>query len=159
MRKQSSFLLSATAVRDRFHKLGIYGSGRIWANAWDVFRRMTSRGGRGRRAAVDFVLCFGCGGILFFFFVFFFFERTRPAASLRPPCLIHLSTCNEAVFCLQTKKLLHTGAGVRTGCHYLISLLFRLSVYAKTFVVFTGCDSCTRPIPQTRDPWKRANMG
>ena len=27
-----------------------------------------------------------------FFFRFFFFERTRPAASMRPPCLIYLST-------------------------------------------------------------------
>ena len=41
------------------HKPGIYGSGREWANAWDVFRRTPSRGGRGRRAAVDFVMCFG----------------------------------------------------------------------------------------------------
>ena len=33
-----------------FHKLGIYGSRRVWANAWDVFHHMPSRGGRGRRA-------------------------------------------------------------------------------------------------------------
>ena len=39
-----------------FHKPGIYGSGRVWANAWDVFRRTPSRGGHGRRAAVDFVV-------------------------------------------------------------------------------------------------------
>ena len=45
------------------HKPGIYGSRRILANAWDVFRRKPSRGGRGGRPAVDFVLCFGCGGI------------------------------------------------------------------------------------------------
>ena len=37
-----------------FHKAGIYGgSVRVWANAWDAFRRTPSRGGRGRRAAVD----------------------------------------------------------------------------------------------------------
>ena len=36
---------------------------------------------------------------------FFFFERPRPAASMRTPCLIYLST----------------STGVRTGCHYLIS--------------------------------------
>ena len=65
-----------------FHKPGIYGSGRVWANAWDVFRRAPSRVGRGRRAAVDFVVCFGWGG---FFVFYFFFERTRPAASTRPP--------------------------------------------------------------------------
>ena len=34
------------------------------------------------------------------FSTFFFFERKRPAASIRPPCLIYLSTSNEAVFCL-----------------------------------------------------------
>ena len=56
----------------------------------------------------------------FYFPNFFFFERTRPAASMRPPCLIYLSTSNEAVFSLQAKQPLHTG--VRTGCHYLISL-------------------------------------
>ena len=42
------------------------------------------------------------GGAHFFVFLFFvlfcfvFFERTRPAASMRPPCLIFLSTSNEA---------------------------------------------------------------
>ena len=71
-----------------FHKPGIYGSGRVWANAWDVFPHMPSRVGRGRRAAVDFVACFRWGGIFsffFFFLLFFFFERTRPTASMRPP--------------------------------------------------------------------------
>ena len=29
------------------------------------------------------------------FLSFFFFERTRPAVSTRPPCLIYLSTSNE----------------------------------------------------------------
>ena len=47
-----------------FHKLGIYGSGRVWANAWDVFRRAPSRSGRGRRAAADFVVCFRGGGYI-----------------------------------------------------------------------------------------------
>ena len=39
------------------------------------------------------------GAAVFFrvrFFRFFFFERTRPAATMRPPCLIYLSTSNEA---------------------------------------------------------------
>ena len=53
------------------HKPGIYGSGRVWANAWDVSRRAPSRGGRDHRAAVDFVVCFGCGGIFSLFFVLF----------------------------------------------------------------------------------------
>ena len=72
---------------------GIYESGRVWANAWDVFRRTPPRGGRGRRS------CCGFRGVFwvrrdFVFFRFFFFERTRPAASMRPPCLIYLSTSN-----------------------------------------------------------------
>ena len=76
-----------------FHKPWIYGSERVWANAWDVFRRMLSRVGRGRRAAVDFVACFGWGGFFRVSFSFFlFFERKRPTASMRPPCLIYLST-------------------------------------------------------------------
>ena len=38
-----------------FHKPGMYaGRALAWANAWDVFRRTPSRGGRGRRAAVGF---------------------------------------------------------------------------------------------------------
>ena len=49
-----------------FHKPGIYGSEGAWANAWDVFRRLPSWGGRGPRAAVDFVVCFGWGGFFFF---------------------------------------------------------------------------------------------
>ena len=39
------------------------------------------------------------GGADFFvliFFDFFLFERTRYAASMRPPCLTYLSTSNEA---------------------------------------------------------------
>ena len=64
---------------------------------------------------------------MFFFSIFFFLERTRPAASMRPRCLIHLSTSTE----------------VRTGCHYLISLSVCICV---TFIVFTDCESCTRPI-------------
>ena len=82
-------------------------------------------------------LCFGWGG---FFgggggrFFLIFFERIRPAASMRPACLIYFSTSN-AIFCLQTKKPLHTG--VRTGCHYLVSLFVCLSVcVCVTFVVF-----------------------
>ena len=48
----------------------------------------------------------GVDFLLFSFFQIFFFERTRPTASMRPPCLIHIST----------------STGVRTGCHHLISL-------------------------------------
>ena len=71
-----------------FHQPGIDESGTVWANACNVFPRMPSRVGRGRRAAVDFVVCFGWGGRIFQFFFFLrffsFFERTRPAATMRP---------------------------------------------------------------------------
>ena len=57
-----------------FHKPEIYGGrARVWATEWDVFHCTPSRGGRGRRAAVDIF-----GGVFFeclvgfrFFFVFF----------------------------------------------------------------------------------------
>ena len=57
-------------------------------------------------AGLLWISWFALGGAGFFpcffvfFFRFFFFERARPAASMRPPCLIYLSTSNEAVFCL-----------------------------------------------------------
>ena len=35
--------------------------------------------------------------MLFFSVFFFFFERTRPAASMRPACLIYLSTSTGTV--------------------------------------------------------------
>ena len=62
-----------------FHKPEIYGRGRVRANPWDVFRRASSRGGRGRRVAMDFVVCFGWGGFFRDFLKkdFVFFERTR----------------------------------------------------------------------------------
>ena len=73
----------------------------------------------------------GARCFLVFLFRFVFCERTRPAASMRPPCLIYV----------------YTITGVRTGCHYFISLSVCLSVYlCVTFVVFTDCESCTRPI-------------
>ena len=62
-------------------------AGDLWANAWDVFHRKPSRGGRGRRAAVDCVVCFGCGGlcrVLCFSNYIIFLELTRPAASMIP---------------------------------------------------------------------------
>ena len=58
-----------------------------------------------------------------------------------------VSHYNEAVFCLKVKKPLYSG--VRTGFHYLSSLSVCLSVclfVCVTFVVFTDCESCTRPI-------------
>ena len=56
-----------------------------------------------------------------FFLRFSFFERTRPAASMRPPCLLYFSTSiMRQFFAFKEKKPLHTG--VRTGCYDLISL-------------------------------------
>ena len=81
---------------------------RVWAEAWDVFRRAPSRVGRGGRAAVDFVVCFGLGGFLSDFFSFLMRQGRENEAT-------------EAVFYLQAKKPLHIG--VRTGCHYLVCLL------------------------------------
>ena len=81
---------------------------------------------------IYFVVCFLSGRISYFF-RFICFERTRPTASTRQPCLMYLST----------------STGVRTGYHYLISLSVCLSVCVSvciTFVVFTDCESCTRPI-------------
>ena len=67
-------------------------------------------GGRGRTRGTCFITCrlevvavagllclswcvFGGSDFLcFFFLVFLFFDRTRPTASMRPPCLIYLST-------------------------------------------------------------------
>ena len=46
-----------------FHKPGIYGSGRVWANPWDVVFRALSRGGHGHWPVVGFVVCFRWGGI------------------------------------------------------------------------------------------------
>ena len=51
---------------------GIYGSGRVWANSWEVGFRAPSRGGRGRRAAVGFAVCFGWGGFFRSFHEFAF---------------------------------------------------------------------------------------
>ena len=82
------------------------------AKAWHVFRRAPSRGGRGRPATADFVVCFGsCGIFLVFFFRFFFFNCARPAVSMRTPCLIYLSTTSEIVFLLLDEELfLYRGA-------------------------------------------------
>ena len=55
------------------------------------------------------------------------------------------SEATEAVFCLQTKKPFHTG--VRTGCHYVISLSSCLSVCVLCNIRrLTDCERCTRPV-------------
>ena len=76
---------------------------------------------------IYFVVCFFSVWWDFVFFRFIYFERTRPIASTRQLCLMYVST----------------STGVRTGCHYLISLCVYVCV---TYVVFTDCESCARPI-------------
>ena len=63
------------------------------------------------------------------FFRFFFFERTRPTASMRPSCLIYISTSTEARprERIDRSRVLPSGkmpvhTGVRTGWHYFVSL-------------------------------------
>ena len=79
-----------------FYKPGIYGSERLWANACDVFHRTPSRGGRGRRTAVDFVMCFGCGEIFSFFLFFLLFFRCGGIS-----CLFFRFFCSNAHVLLQ----------------------------------------------------------
>ena len=125
-----------------FHKPGIYGSGRVRANAWDVSRRAPFRGGRGRRAVVDIVVCFGLGGLLIVFVLFDFFSSN--AASMRPPCLIYIST----------------STGVSTGCHYLISLPVCVCVCVTLNSSFLLIARAVQGrFPQTRYLWKRASAG
>ena len=37
--------------------------------------------------------------VIFFLSIFCFFERTRPTASMRPPCLIYFSTSTDCESC------------------------------------------------------------
>ena len=85
-----------------------------------------------------------------FFVRLFFFERTRPAAIMRPPWLIYLSTSNEAGPRKRSDRSPLFSFGQKSlsipGCvQGAIIELVCLSVYV-TFVVFTDCESCTRPI-------------
>ena len=63
------------SLRERFetefHTPGIYGSGRVWVNAWDVFRHTPYRCCRGCRAAVDLLVCLGAAGFRVYLFDFF----------------------------------------------------------------------------------------
>ena len=83
-----------------------------------------------------------------------FFRTHTAAASMRSPCLNDLSTSNEAsdrgLFLPIGQKSLFIRGPVRVALLNLSVCLFVclsvcLSVCA-TFVFFTGCESCTRPI-------------
>ena len=107
---------------------------------WDVFPRMRPRVGRGRRAAVNIVVCFRWGGFFCpccFFHVFFFFVSTGPAASMRAPCLIYLST----------------RTGVRTGAIFFLSVCLFV-----TFVVLLSARAVRGGFPQVRDLQKRVSI-
>ena len=92
-------VLIARAVRGRLQQ-----TRDLWKRAsMDIrvmrYRRTSSRDGRGRRSAVNFVVCSGCGGISFFC-LFFSFEHTRLAASMIPPCFFYLLPTSTQL-CLQ----------------------------------------------------------
>ena len=72
-------------------KPGIYGSGRVWANALDAFRRALSRGGRGRWADVGFVVCFRWGAIFSSFFFVFFSSNAHDLLQVRA----NLASCTS----------------------------------------------------------------
>ena len=105
--------------------------------------------------------------VVVFFAIFFFFEHTRPAASMRPPCLIYLSTSNEVRPRERSdegrllpvgKKPLHTG--VRTGCYHLIGLSVCVCACVTLNSSFLLIARAVRGrFAQTRDLWKRASMG
>ena len=84
----------------------------------------------------------------FFFSIFFFFERTRPAESMRPPCLIYLSTVSG---CVQ-------GAIIKLVCPSVCPSVY-LSSVCVTFNVLLIARAVRGRIPQTWDPWKRASVG
>ena len=61
-----------------FRKPGIYGSGRVWSNVWDVFPRMQSRVRRGRRLLlISWCVLGGADFFSVFFFSDFFFLNTH----------------------------------------------------------------------------------
>ena len=89
---------------------------------------------------------FSVGRIIhrFFFRYFLFFERTRPTASTRQPCLMYLYLLVMRPFLPLGKKASSYRGAYRVQ-------LFNLSVgmcvcVCATFVVFTDCEGCTRPI-------------
>ena len=88
------------------------------------------------------------GGISFFF-RFLYFERTRPTASTRQPCLMYLSTGNEARSGKRGDRGRFLPLGKKASSYrgaYRVPLLLVCVYMCVTFVVFTDCESCTMPI-------------
>ena len=107
-----------------FHKPGIYGSGgECGLTRGTCFIATPSRGGRGRRAVVDFVACFECGGI----FLCFFFPRFRTHTACckyeSTQGLIYLSNRNkEATQIRGSNHIIPSiGAHVQQQCMAVIS--------------------------------------
>ena len=92
----------------------------------------------------------------------FFSERTRPAASMWPPCLDYLSTRNEAVFLtLSQKYYSYRGAKRVSWLNYFclsVCMCFFQCV-CETFVVSTDCESCTRPISRNPESIEAGEYG
>ena len=126
-----------------FHKPVIYESGRVWANAWDVFRCTLSRGGRGHRAAVDFVVCFGWGGV----FRVFCFSST--AHGLLQVC------CRLDSF----TSILVMRPFLSIGQNSLLPLLNYFVCVCATFAFFTDCEMCTRPISTNPESIEASEYG
>ena len=64
-----------------------------------------------------------------FSFSFFYLERTRPAASKRPPCLIYVYTRNEAVFFPVRQKRLFIPGCVQGAIIQLVRVRVRVRVW------------------------------
>ena len=84
-----------------------------------------------------------CPGFRPFFLVVYFFERTRPAASMRPPCLIYLSTSMT----MQIEQRVENPL-VDPGMFKYYPLLWSRSLTQKMYVFLrvrsTPCKCCIR---------------
>ena len=83
----SIYIQRVYTSRADFHKTMIFGGRvRVWATEWDVFHCTPSRGGRGRRAAVDIfrgLVFFFCVWWEFVFFVVFFSSNAHGLLQVR----------------------------------------------------------------------------
>ena len=120
---------------------------------------MPSRVGRGRRDAVDFVVCFGWGG----FFRVFFFSNAHGLlhVPMMPPCLIYLSTSTDCEGC--TRPLSTNPGSMEAGEYGLTrgtcSVASRLEVVAVAGLLWISCVffpffffERTRPSASIRSP-------